>query len=195
MKQLSCIKPLLIASIPVFLIFCIGLFVMVALFRVPESYAYLCAKVATAVVPVYFLIRCKIVLPTTSITGRGCIILILSMLVALFLGWQLSMSDSLLSSGEWPYLIGALVITPVFQELTFRGWIFGYLKDKEYSNLSIILFSSVLYYLSVGVFSAWIQFASSLLLGYLYVETRNIYCTIAAHGIISISAYLFFLYL
>lgn len=195
MKKSQTLYPLLIASIPVLLIFCIGLLVMVALFRIPESYAYLCAKMVTAVIPLYFLIRYKIILLTTSVTRRGWIILILSLLAALFLGWQLSKSDSMLSFGEWPYLIGALVITPVFQELTFRGWIFGYLKGKGYSDFFIILFSSVLYYLSVGVFSAWIPFISSLLLGYLYVKTRNVYCTIAAHGIISISAYLFFLYL
>ncbi|UTD05094.1 CPBP family intramembrane metalloprotease [Treponema denticola] len=92
-------------------------------------------------------------------------------------------------------LIGSVIISPIFEEILYRGLMYN--KLKEISNASIaILISSILFALlhipkyGFGI-NTFFLFLVGILLAYCYEKTDNIYVPILVHSINNFFIFLF----
>ena len=96
------------------------------------------------------------------------------------------------------YVVGAVLLGPILEEIIFRGVILRGLLTK-YSPKYAIVFSAIIFGLIHGKpLQIWGAFIIGLILGYVYYKTKSIGTTILLHSfvnlIVLIKSYLLFKY-
>ena len=157
---------------------------------------YFAIKLSKKYKKLYFLQ--KIVNPTTftditlSIIGFAIYIIISGVLLKIFELFPWFQANQTQDVGFSHYLVGvdralafvALVIfAPVFEEILFRGWLFGHLKNTTGKKLAIFL-TSIIFGIAHGQWNVGINvFCLSLILCCLRDLTDSIYASILLHMI------------
>lgn len=129
---------------------------------------------------------------TLSIIGFAIYIIISGILLKIFELFPWFQANQTQDVGFSHYLVGvdralafvALVIfAPVFEEILFRGWLFGHLKNTTGKKLAIIL-TSIIFGIAHGQWNVGINvFCLSLILCCLRDLTDSIYASILLHMI------------
>jgi membrane protease YdiL (CAAX protease family) len=103
------------------------------------------------------------------------------------LGYEIenTTSDLIMNSPEWVIILVAVVIGPVFEELIFRKLFID--ATSRYGDRLAVIASSVSFGIFHGNFNQLIYAgALGLVLGYLYVKTRNILYPILLHVLMNL---------
>ena len=129
---------------------------------------------------------------TLSIIGFAIYIIISGVLLKIFELFPWFQANQTQDVGFSHYLVGvdralafvALVIfAPVFEEILFRGWLFGHLKNTTGKKLAIIL-TSIIFGIAHGQWNVGINvFCLSIILCCLRDLTDSIYASILLHMI------------
>jgi len=99
-------------------------------------------------------------------------------------------------SSRLKFFLTSLIVSPIVEELFFRGLLLSSFK-RRYDNTKAILFSSLLFGMShlkmdATFVSAFVDaFLSGCLFGWIFVTTQNIRASIFAHFFWNILVYLF----
>ena len=83
------------------------------------------------------------------------------------------------------FILNALVIAPLFEELFFRR-IIAYRLFKKYGFLKAVVYSAFLFmlmHIPNSISHLLISFIVGLLLAFIFLKTRNIYLTISLHSL------------
>ena len=90
-------------------------------------------------------------------------------------------------------IIGVGILTPIAEELCFRKWMILYMEKHDFSKYTIILVSSILFYLwhqNFVILNAMWR-VDTILFGIvqclLFMKTRNIYYCMILHGVANVS--------
>lgn len=103
------------------------------------------------------------------------------------LGYEIedSTSELIMNSPEWLIILVAVVLGPVFEELIFRKLFID--ATSRYGDRLAVIVSAVSFGIFHGNFSQLIYAGTlGLVLGYLYVKTRNILYPIALHVLMNL---------
>lgn len=129
--------------------------------------------------------------------GLGCL-LFWSSLTGLLDMWQLlpempwteRAMESLLGSGLVPLLVSVGVVTPVYEELLFRGIIFSRMRRVLRPTTALILQAAVFGAVHVDPVKVVYAFALGILFALVYLWTASLWVPIAAHVAVNAGAFL-----
>lgn len=101
-------------------------------------------------------------------------------------GWLPEKSPSLLPALEqWPWLIVASLIAPIFEEFIYRAWLLERLTRviRESTALLLSTASFAAIHLPSSIFEWFNFFLVGLVLGLLWLRTRSLLAVVLAHGL------------
>lgn len=88
-----------------------------------------------------------------------------------------------------PLILKSVLLASVFEELFFRGWVYGFLRSKKSSIIGSILISSILFAsihwnLDINAIN-WLKIGHSFIFGsllaFIYEKTKNLFYPIIIH--------------
>jgi membrane protease YdiL (CAAX protease family) len=103
---------------------------------------------------------------------------------------QIAPREVLADINVWCWIFGLVVVTPVFEELTFRGFVFGGLVRRMDPAFALMLISLVFSLLHLDGALLW-HLLGSTLYGALRWRTNTIWPSIAAHATNNLLASIF----
>lgn len=122
-----------------------------------------------------------------------------SLITMAFVSNDTSMNQAMIETMAHSYpvmvLITTVILAPIFEELMFRGMIFGWLYEVNsyFAHIAsgfIFGFIHIMNALATGSFSEWFMIFAYMFMGmilsYLYEKRNNIYVPILAHSTINL---------
>jgi len=93
-----------------------------------------------------------------------------------------ALSRTISEMQPWQVLITTCIFAPIFEEILFRYAVIGY--TRRYGEWNSIFLSALIFGLvHANIFQFFYAFMIGILLGYVYIQTRNLLYTISMHMI------------
>lgn len=163
-----------------------------------------------------FQIKMKDIYPMSTLISKNIFGITTSIISMYLVAWVVMEGEVLIKEGPLIYFqnndeifswssrqrlfLTALIISPIFEELFFRGLLLSSLK-KEYTTMKAIIFSSLLFGLShlrfdnTLISTLFYSLGTGAFYGFIFVRTNDIRTAIYSHFLWNLMVYIFPLFM